>query len=48
MKFLFSIVNNEFPMNPIPNNYQPHQSINYQRFMPTTSNDMSTVIIKLV
>lgn len=48
MIFLFLVVNNEFPVNPMPNTYQSHQNINYQRFMPTTSNDMSTVINKLV
>lgn len=41
----FSVINNEFIMSPMPNTYQqPQQNLNFQQFMSTTSNDMSTVI----
>lgn len=43
-------MNNEFPVNPLPNAYHQHpqQNMNYQPYMPTVSNDLSMVINKTV
>lgn len=36
-----NLINNEYPMNTVPNAYhQPQQNMNYQQYMPTTPNDM--------
>lgn len=38
-------MNDEFHTNPVPNTYhQPQQHMNYQQYMPTTSNDMLPVV----
>jgi len=42
--FLLSAMIDEFHINPVLNTYQPQQNMNYQQYMPTTSNAMSTVI----